>query len=97
MDAERKPIATPEDAFIASDRYIEWRKAWDELRFRTMSSRVLATWALGVEVSAGSLWGQAWTTALCYCLTKLHAQDRFVSVLPHAICHEGKTTELIQA
>lgn len=94
LDAERKPIATPEDAFIASNRYIEWRKAWDELRFRTVVPAGARYFRFGVEVSAGSLVKVDDCSLLR--LTKLHAQDRFVSVLPHAIYREGKTTEPIQ-
>lgn len=90
LDAEHQPIATPEDAFIASDRYIEWRKAWDEVRFRTVVPKGARYFRFGVEVSAGSLVKVDDCSLLR--LTALHAQDRFVSVLPHALYREGTTT-----
>lgn len=94
LNAERQPIAVPEDAFIASDRYIEWRKAWDEVRFRTVVPEGARYFRFGVEVSAGSLVKVDDCSLLR--LTALHAQDRFVSVLPHALYHEGTTTAPIE-
>lgn len=91
MDANHKPIVTTEDAFIASDRYVEWRKAWDEIRFRTVVPSGARYFRFGVEVSAGSLVKVDDCSLLR--LTRLHAQDRFVSVLPHALHQYGKTTE----
>lgn len=94
LDDKGNRVESPEDNFFRNSRYIEYRKAWDRLEFRTKIPRGATQFRFRVETHAGSLVHLDDFSLLR--LTKVRAQDEFISLYPHAFSLLGKVGEKIQ-
>lgn len=94
LDKDKQPINAPEDAFINSGRYMEWRKSYKEARFRAIVPAGAKYFLFCVEVSPGSMVNLDDFSLVR--LTKTNGSFAFYSVQPHAIYKEGNIDTPVQ-